>query len=105
MGEQIQLALAIATFPIAADFIRRYAKPSERWWATPMGWSIMLMSLAVLTWTMTVILFRILGPYPGRDFLITFMAALAFAAMVSRHYLLTREQRRDRERRRDIDPE
>ncbi len=97
MAEQIQLGLAIATLPFAIAFTILFAKPSERWWRTTLGWSLMVLCWAVIAWTCSVILYRINGgPYLGRDYLIVGSSVLTFAAMVSRTWVLWSAQRHER---------
>lgn len=95
-GEVIQTYAAWLTIPASLWFIWLYSKPSERWWQSWFGWSLMLMAAAVGLDALATVLFRTNGgPYPGRDVLLSIASVVALVAMVMRALVLRAAQRSD----------
>ncbi|MFI5426043.1 hypothetical protein [Aeromicrobium sp. UC242_57] len=93
--ETLQLWVAAATLPVVLAFIAFYIP--ERPWRQWFGTSLLLIAVAVLSWCLTIVLFRIFGDaYPGRALLVTSSAGLTFTAMVMRTAVLRTAQRADR---------
>lgn len=96
-GEVWSTVASALTLPAVVAFVALYAKPSERWWRSWFGWSLMLMAVAIGLSCLATVLFRIVGhPYPGRDVLLIVGSTVTLVAMVMRTGVLLRAQRRDR---------
>lgn len=93
--ETISFVFAAATLPVALLFIWRYSR--DLWWRTPFGWSVMLIAVAVVLYSLSSILFRLFGPeYFGRPLLLPLSAAATFVAMLLRTLVLWQVQKYDR---------
>lgn len=93
--ESLQLYLAFATLPLALGFILIYVP--EKPWRTWFGSSLLLLAVAVLLYTLSVVLYRMLGPdYAGRAQMVTASVSLTFVAMLMRLCVLSVEQWRER---------
>lgn len=93
--ETLQLWLAAATIPVALTFLVAYIP--ERPWRQWFGTSLLLIAVAVLAYSSSIVLFRIFGPdYPGRALMVTASAGLTLTAMVMRTAVLLSAQRADR---------
>ena len=100
-AETFQLVLAWITLPFALRFVWRFAHPSERWYKTMFGWSLMTLAVAVVLQMIQAILFRLFGAdYWGRPVILIVAASLTFVAMVLRDHVLGKAQRDDRARAR-----
>lgn len=95
-AEQIQTALALLTLPVAVTFIVLFGRPSEGWWRTWFGRSLMILAIGVASNSTVTVLYRFLGEYPGRDVLLVFSSAAILVAMVIRTIVLRDAQRADR---------
>lgn len=94
--ETLQGWIAFATLPVAAGFIGLFGRPSERWWVTWFGRSLMLLAVGVFAYALSVVLYRSFGDYPGRPALLLTAQTLVLLAMGIRTWVLWRAQRRDR---------
>lgn len=95
--ETLQLWVAAGTLPFAVTFLIAYIP--ERPWTHWFGTSLLLIAAAVLLYSSSVVLFRILGPdYPGRAEMVTFSVGLTFTAMVMRTWVLLSAQHPTRAR-------
>lgn len=94
--ETLQGWIAFATLPVAAVFIGLFVRPSERWWVTGFGRSLMLLAVGVFAYALSVALFRAFGDYPGRPALLLTAQSLVLVAMTIRTWVLWRAQRSDR---------
>lgn len=94
--ETLQGWIAFATLPVAAGFIWLFGRPSERWWVTWFGRSLMLLAVGVFAYALSVVLYRSFGDYPGRPALLLTAQTLVLLAMGIRTWVLWRAQRGDR---------
>ena len=85
--EAIQLSFATATLPWALAFIWLFGR--DPWWRSWFGRSLMMIAVAVAATSLSGVLFRLFGPdYWGRPVILVAAAVLAFAAMVTRTFVL-----------------
>lgn len=91
--EIAQAWIAAATLPITLAFLILFMRPSERWWATWFGWSLLLLALGVFSYSLATVLYRFLGDYPGRPAVLIGSTILVFLAMAIRTVVLWRTQR------------
>lgn len=99
-ADDLQLWIAVPAIAVTIVFIGMFARPSERWWKTMFGTSLMLLAVAILIAETTVVLFRIYGPeYYGRDVLRVTAQCMTFVAMALRTWVLFSAQRHDRRSR------
>lgn len=96
--ETLQGWIAFVTLPVAAVFIVLFGRPSERWWVTGFGRSLMLLAVGVFAYALSVVLFRAFGDYPGRPVLLLTAQSLVLVAMTIRTWVLWRAQRGERGR-------
>lgn len=96
--EAAQAWIATATLPVSVVFLLLFARPSEHWWATWFGRSLMLLALGVLAYSCATVLYRWFGDYPGRPFVLLFSTTAVFLAMSIRTGVLWRSQRKGRRR-------
>jgi len=92
-GERVQVAMAVPTMPVTLWFIVMYLR--DPWWKTWFGRSLMLLAVTVLLWTLATLLYRLLGDYPGRDFMLTAIGVGAFVALLIRALVLRAAQLAD----------
>lgn len=92
-AERVQANVAILTLPVSVWFIVLYSR--DPWWKTWFGRSLMLIAVAVTIYTLSTILFRNFGDYPGRDVMLVASADITFAAMLMRTLVLRSAQRDD----------
>lgn len=93
--ETLQLWVALVTLPVTLVFIVAYIP--ERPWRHWFGTSLFLLAVGVLSYTLTVVLFRIYGgDYSGRPFMVTTSIGLILSSMVMRVCVLISAQRRGR---------
>lgn len=96
-AETYQLIAYAITLPFAVGFVLRFARPSERWWRSMFGVSLMTLAIAVVLVCVQTILFRLFGPdYPGRWCILIVTATLTLVAMILRYRVLGKAQREDR---------
>lgn len=93
-AEPVQLWLAAATLPVSFAFVWLYA--TDGWWKTWFGRSLMLLPLAVVAYTMAVVLYRTVGEYPGRGELLIFATGGTLIAMLIRTSVLWSMKRQER---------
>lgn len=96
--ETAQAWIATATLPVSVVFLVLFARPSEHWWATWFGRSLMLLALGVFAYSCATVLYRFLGDYPGRPFVLLFSTTAVFLAMSIRTGVLWHSQRKGRRR-------
>lgn len=97
LADHLQLWIAITTLPVSAYFIYMFAKPSERFWRSMFGVSLMLIAIAIFWAELSVVLYRIFGfDYTGRDIIRVGSQALTLIAMSLRTFVLDRAQRQDK---------
>ena len=94
--ETLQGWIAFVTLPVAAVFIVLFGRPSERWWVTGFGRSLMLLAVGVFAYALSVVLYRFFGDYSGRPFVLLAAQSLVLVAMLMRTWVLWRAQRSDR---------
>lgn len=100
LADHLQLWMAIACLPITAYFIYMFGKPSERFWRSWFGISLMLIAVAIFWAELSVVLFRFYGfDYVGRDVIRVGAQALTLTAMGLRTWVLHVAQHHDRIRR------
>lgn len=93
--ETLQLWIAVATLPAALVFIVAYIP--ERPWRHWFGASLLLLAVGVLAYAVSVVLFRLYGPfYPGRDVMVVTSIGLVCTAMWMRTWVLLAAQSRGR---------
>lgn len=93
--ETLQLWIALLTLPVTIVFIVAYApeRPYRHWF----GSSLMLIAWAVLFWSSSVVLYRMLGDdYRARPYMVKASVSLTLTAMVMRTCVLLADQARDR---------
>ena len=95
--ESAQTVIAFATLPVTAYFLFLFAKPSERWWATPFGRSLMLLAVGVFLYSSATVMWRLFGDYPWRPFMLLGATGSAFVAMLIRTVVLHNAQKTERE--------
>lgn len=94
--EDIQLWVAILTLPFSVVFILAYVP--ERPWRTWFGTSLLLLAVGVLSYTLSVVLYRLFGSdYPGRSILVISSVTLVLVAMAMRTCVLIAIQYREQE--------
>lgn len=97
LADHLQLWIAIAALPVCAYFIYMFGKPSERFWRTKFGVSLMLIAVAIFWAELSVVLYRIFGfDYTGRDIIRVGSQALTLIAMTLRTWVLHNAQRNDK---------
>lgn len=95
-AEQISTCFALATLVPAVVFVVLYARPSERWWRSWFGISLMMIAVVLIEYSLSTALFRLYGPfYTGRDFVIVSTSVLAFTAISVRSWVLLKAQWHD----------
>ena len=93
--ETLQLCVAVVTLPVVVLFIVAYTpeRPYRHWF----GSSLLLIAWAVLFYTSSVVLFRLLGDdYWARPYMVKASVALTLTAMVMRTCVLLGDQASDR---------
>lgn len=94
-AELIQGWIAAINIPVCLYFIRLLGKRAERWWTTWFGVSLMYIALHLLVYSTSVVLFRVFGEYPGRDYMLLLSPIIAITAMATRSYVLWASQRQE----------
>lgn len=92
--EVLQLWIAMVTLPVTVLFIVAYApeRPHRHWF----GSSLMLIAWAVLFWSASVVLYRLLGSdYWARPYMVKASVSLTLAAMIMRTCVLLADQAQD----------
>lgn len=98
LPEKIQTVFALATIVPSLLFIALFARPSERWWRSWFGVSLMMIAVVLVEYAVSTALFRLYGVnYPGRDFVIVSTSLLAFTAISLRTWVLARAQLKERD--------
>jgi hypothetical protein len=92
-AERVQGNVAVLTLAWSLWFVWIYSR--DPWWKTWFGRSLMLLAVGLTLNEISVVLFRNLGDYPGRAFLIVVAQDVILAAMVIRTLVLRDAQRRD----------
>lgn len=92
-AERVQGNVAAMTLPVTVWFVSLYAR--DPWWRSWFGRSLMLIAVAVFLYTLSVVLFRNYGDYPGRDIMLVASADATFLAMLVRTLVLRSEQKAD----------
>lgn len=96
-ADHLQLWMAVICLPITALFIYMFGKPSERWWRSWFGISLMLLAIAIFWAELSVVLFRFWGmEYYGRDIIRVGAQFLTLTAMGLRTWVLFVAQRHDK---------
>lgn len=96
LADHLQLGMALLCLPVTAYFIYMFGKPSERFWRSWFGISLMLLAVAIFIAELSVVLFRFYGlDYYGRDVIRVSAQAMTLIAMGLRTWVLHVAQHHD----------
>lgn len=101
-AERVQTNVAACTIVASIWFVALYSR--DPWWRTLFGRSLMLIAVALFMQSLATVLYRVVGEYPGRAFLIVGAADIALLAMVMRTRVLHVAQRDERHQAADAHP-
>ena len=89
-SEGIQTVCATYTIPFAVWFLVLYSR--EPWWRSAFPASLVAIAVAVLLYSLSVVLFRLFGDYPGRDTMLILSSLMTLVAMATRTLVLRHER-------------